>query len=132
MSNTTEHHIHQEIELTAPPAKIYEALMSSEQHAEFTGAPADISRDVGGTFSCHGGAISGVNIELVENERIVQAWRVGNWDAGVYSMIKIQLEKSGDGTKVVLDHGAFPEGSGEHLAGGWHARYWEPLAKYLA
>lgn len=62
----------------------------------------------------------------------MQAWRVGNWEPGRYSVIRVQLERSGDGTKLVLDHTGFPEGQGEHLAGGWHERYWKPLAKYLA
>ncbi len=133
MSTTNPTHtIHQEIEIAAPPARVYEALIDSAQHAEFTGAPAEISREAGGAFSCHGGAISGRNIELVENERIVQAWRVGNWDAGHYSVIRVQLEPSGEGTKLVLDHAGYPEGQGEHLAGGWHERYWGPLASYVA
>lgn len=123
--------IHQQITFNATPERIYDALMNASEHSAFTGGPAEISRDVGGSFSCHGGQIVGRNIELVENRRIVQAWRVANWDEGIYSIVRVELAGDGDATELTLHHDAFPDGMGEHLAGGWHARYWEPLKKHL-
>jgi hypothetical protein len=32
---------------------------------------------------------------------------------------------------LTLDHTGIPEGESRHLESGWHARYWEPLTKYL-
>jgi len=125
--------IHQEIDFKASPTRIYEAFMDSKQHAEFTAnGEAEIGREAGGTFTCHGGAISGRNVELVPGKRIVQAWRVASWDEGTYSIVKIELRQHDGGTRVVLDHAGFPEGHAEHLGPGWHERYWEPLRKYLA
>jgi uncharacterized protein YndB with AHSA1/START domain len=125
--------IHQEVTLPASPARIYAAYMDSAEHAAFTeGGPAEISPEAGGAFSCHGGGIQGRTIQLEPDRLIVQAWRVANWPEGVYSIVRIALEPDGAGTKLTLDHDAFPAEAGEHLAGGWHARYWEPLAKYLA
>lgn len=123
--------IHQEIVFPASPQRVFEALMNAEQHSAFTGGPAEISRDAGGAFSCHGGQIVGRTIEVIANERIVQAWRVGTWDDGVYSIVKLELRGEGGGTRLVLDHAGFPEGAGEHLEGGWHKMYWEPLRAYL-
>ncbi len=124
--------IHQEVELKASPTKVYEALMASDQHAAFTGGPADISRDVGGAISCHGGQVVGRNIELVDNQRIVQAWRIAAWDEGVYSIVRFELKAEGDGTRLIMDHDAVPEANREHIAEGWNTRYWEPLAKFLS
>ncbi len=124
--------IHQEIDFKASPKRIYEALMNDKEHGEFTGGPAKISRDVGGAFSCHGGMVVGRNVELVPNKRIVQAWRIGDWDDGVYSIVRIELKEQGSETRLILDHSGFPEGAGEHLEGGWHKMYWEPLRDYLA
>jgi uncharacterized protein YndB with AHSA1/START domain len=124
--------IHQEIDFKASPARIYEAYMDSAQHAAFTAnGDAEISRVAGGTFSCHGGAILGRNVELVPNERIVQAWRVANWEDGVYSIVRIELRPHNGGTRIILDHAGFPAEGGEHLDSGWHERYWQPLRKYL-
>jgi activator of HSP90 ATPase len=123
--------IHQEVVFKASPDRIYEALMDARQHGAFTGSPAEISRDAGGPFSCHGGQIVGRNIELVRNQRIVQAWRVASWADGVYSIVKFELQRHGSETRLVLDHSSFPEDEKPHLESGWHARYWEPLRKYL-
>ncbi len=123
--------IHQEVVFKASPKRIYDALMDAKQHSEFTGGPAEISREVGGSFSCFGGGIVGRNIELVPNQRIVQAWRVSEWDDGVYSIVKFELKGQDSETQLVLDHSGFPEDQREHLAEGWQIRYWEPLRKYL-
>ncbi len=124
--------IHQEVDFAANPQSIYSALLDSKKFAAFTGAPADIHPEVGGAFSCFGGIISGRNIELVPNERIVQAWRVAAWPAGVYSIVKFELKAQGSGTRLIFDHSGFPDGTREHLEAGWKARYWDPLQKYLA
>jgi len=106
--------IHQEITFTASPKRVYDALLDSKQFSDFTGgAPARIDREAGGAFSCFGGVITGRNIELLPNQRIVQAWRVGNWPDGIYSIVKFELQAQGSETRLVMDHSSFPE----HLRG---------------
>lgn len=124
--------IHHEVSFQASPARVYAALMNADEHAAFTAnGAAEISREAGGAFSTHGGQIVGRNIEIVPEQRIVQAWRVNNWPDGVYSLICFELHSEGDGTKLVFDHWGFPEGTRDHLDAGWTTRYWEPLRKYL-
>ena len=79
-----------------------------------------------------GGLILGRNVELVPNQRVVQAWRPASWDPGVYSMVKFELRGQAASTRIVLDHTGFPEGSFRHLDAGWYTHYWEPLRKFLA
>jgi activator of HSP90 ATPase len=125
--------IHQEVDFKGSPHQIYEALVDSKRHAEFTGGgPTDVSREAGGTFSCFGGVVGGRNVELVPDKRIVQAWRVSDWPQGIYSMVRFDLQPRGADTHLVMDHSGVPEDQQEHIASGWYARYWEPLAKYLA
>ena len=78
------------------------------------------------------GLIVGRNVELVPSQRIVQAWRPANWEAGVYSLVKFELKAQGADTLIVLDHTGFPEGNFRHLNAGWYSHYWEPLKKFLA
>ena len=125
--------IHQEIVIPASPDRVYAALTTSAQFTEATGGrPAEIATTDGGAFSLFGGMILGRHIELVPGVRVVQAWRVKLWEPGVFSLVRFTLTAEGSGTKVVLDHAAFPEGQEPHLAAGWATNYWEPLAKYLA
>jgi activator of HSP90 ATPase len=136
--------IHQEPVFNASRKRLYEALLDTKQFDQIVqlsaamksmapgGKPTEINRELGGAFALFGGYITGRQIELLPNERIVQAWRVGNWDPGVYSIAKFELAEQDSGTKIVFDHTGFPKGTGEHLAAGWKANYWEPLAKFLA
>jgi activator of HSP90 ATPase len=123
--------IHQEIEFSAGPQQLYEALLDSKQFAEFSGRPAEINREVRGAFSLFEGHINGRNLELIPNERIVQAWRVVTWPQGVYSIVRFDLKPQGSGTRLVFDHIGFPEGLHDHLAAGWEENYWSLLKKYF-
>jgi activator of HSP90 ATPase len=137
--------IHQEPVFKASLKRVYEALTDTEQFdkvIQLSGAmkamhnlgnkPTQISREVGGVFTLFGGYITGRHVELMPDQRIVQAWRAGRWDPGAYSIAKFELVEQGSATKIVFDHTGFPKGAAESLASGWKAHYWEPLAKLLA
>jgi activator of HSP90 ATPase len=129
--------IHHEIVIAARPERIYAALLDGKQFSAFTGAPAEIDPTAGGAFSCFGGVITGRNIELLPDRRIVQAWRVAMWPAGRYSIVTFELQPRGAETQLVMDHVGFPDAmrahlNGEAAEGGWQRMYWEPLRKYLA
>jgi uncharacterized protein YndB with AHSA1/START domain len=142
ISHTAES-IHQEAAFNASRTRIYEALLDAKQFdkiIQLSGVmqtmhlpekPAEISREVGGTFALFGGYITGRHVELVPNVRIVQAWRTGGWAPGVYSIAKFEFVEQGPGTRIVFDHTGFPKGQAESLASGWKAHYWEPIGKLL-
>jgi activator of HSP90 ATPase len=123
--------LHQEVEFKQSPQRIYEVLLDAAQFATFTGLPAQIDPAAGGAFSTFGGLIVGRNVELIPGQRIVQAWRAKHWKAGIYSVVKFELESRAGGTLVVLDHSGFPQGEYDHLYEGWKLRYWDPLRKFL-
>jgi activator of HSP90 ATPase len=125
--------IHQEVTFKAKPKDVYEALMDTKKHTAFTkNGKAKISKKVGGAFTAHGGYISGVNLELVENKRIVQSWRAKNWPKGVYSIVSFKIEKDGTGTKLTFDHTGLPEKEVGHLTEGWKKMYWDRMTEYFA
>jgi activator of HSP90 ATPase len=131
-ANRTRTSLHQEVDFRASSQRIYEVLLDSKQFAACTGMPAEIDPKAGGALSMFGGLIVGRNVELIPNQRIVQAWRPTHWDAGVYSIVRFELKQKGAETTVALDHTGFPEGEFDHLDPGWKLRYWDPLKKYLA
>jgi activator of HSP90 ATPase len=141
----SEEAIHQEPVLKASRKRVYEALTDAQQFdkvenfsAEMRGGgslgpkPTEISRQVGGTFTLFGGHIVGRHLELVPNERIVQAWRVVDWEPERYSIARFELVEQGSDTKIIFDRFGFPKGLAQHLADGWKAHYWETLQKYFA
>jgi activator of HSP90 ATPase len=143
ISHTAES-IHQEPVFKASRKRVYEALTDTKQFDKVVqlsaamksgmppGAkPPEISRETGGAFSLFAGYITGRQVELVPNERIVQAWRAGGWAPGIYSIARFELVEQGSGTRIVFDHTGFPKGDADHLAAGWKGNYWEPLEKFL-
>ena len=130
-ANAKRTSLHLEFEYKASPQHIYEALLDSRQFATFSGMPAEIDPKEGGAFSMFGGMIVGRNVELVPNQRVVQAWRPTHWDPGVYSIVRFELKPRDPETMLVLDHTGFPEGEFDHLEWGWNNHYGEPLKKFL-
>jgi activator of HSP90 ATPase len=141
LSHTAEA-IHQEVTFKASAKRVYDALTDAQQFQkvelltgmsglDLAGKPAAISSEAGGAFSLFGAYIVGRQIELVPEKRIVQAWRATSWQPGIYSIARFELTEQGPTTKLVFDHTGFPAGTGEHLAAGWKAHYWEPLEKFL-
>jgi activator of HSP90 ATPase len=124
--------LHQEPSFRATPQRIYEILLDSKQFAACTGMPAEIDPKAGGAFSMFGGMIVGRTVELISNQRIVQAWRPTHWQEGVYSVVKFELKPHASETTIVLDHTGFPEGDYDSLSSGWDSHYWQPLKKFLA
>jgi activator of HSP90 ATPase len=138
--------IHQEVGFTSSPRRVYEALTESkpfDRVVQLSGVmqsaalaqmktPTHIGARAGEAFAIFGGYITGRQIELVPSQLIVQAWRLGSWNRGVYSIARFALLERGAGTTLQFDHTGFPVGEAEHLAAGWQEHYWDPLQKYLA
>ena len=109
-----------------------ESFSDASKHVDINVHPAVISKEPGGAFSLFGDYVSGRQIELVADQRIVQVWRSASWTPGDYSIVRFELNSQGAGTKLILDHAGFPAGTAEHLAIGWNLDYWEPLEKFLS
>ena len=137
--------IHQEVDFNAPRARVYALLTDEKQFDRVVqlsdamkggmppGAkPTAISREAGGAFTTFGGVIAGRHIEMVRNERLVQAWRPDHWKPGIYSIVRFQLADRGAGTRLIFDHTGFPKGEAQSLSDGWHKNYWEPMIRALA
>ena len=138
--------IHQEISLLAAPDRVYRILTTAEfdrvvqRSAAMTGAmgpvrdatPSMIDPQEGGAFSFFGGYVTGRNIALVPGALLVQAWRAGSWDPGIFSIARFSLIAQGADTRLVFDHSGFPSAAASHLAKGWYDNYWTPMAKVLA
>ena len=137
--------IRQEVMLNASPQRVYQALTTTKDFDMITrlsdGAallaaadakPTAISTEVGGPFTLFGGYITGRHLEMLPNERLVQAWRAGSWKSGGFSIAAFYLTAEAGQTKLTFEHRGFPNGNGTSLAQGWHSHYWEPLTKYLA
>lgn len=125
--------IKQKAIIPASPEKVYKALLSSKEHAAFTGAEAKISAKQGGFFSAHGGYITGKNLKLVKGKKIIQTWKATepNWPETHFSEVIFELKKKGNGTEIIFTHNEVPAVSAKTFADGWKQYYWIPMKKYF-
>ena len=115
----------------AEPSEIYNAWLDSELHGKMTGGEADCSKELGKPFSAWDGYISGTNIELIENEKIVQNWRTSEFaENDEDSLLQITLAKVSEGSELTLKHTNIPEGQIQYLQ-GWHDHYLTPMKTFF-
>jgi activator of HSP90 ATPase len=123
--------IRQTATFKASPHEVYEALMDSRKHSKFTGAPAKISRKVGGEFTAYGGDLSGKTTELVADKKIVQEWRADDWPTGHVSHASFTLKKVKGGTQLSFYQSNVPAKHYKGIKQGWIDFYWKPMKAML-
>lgn len=123
--------VQHQIFFSASPKEIYEAWLSSEKHTAMTGGEARCSDKVGASFTTWDGYISGKNMELLENRRILQSWRTSEFlVSDEDSILEILLEPTTKGTKFKLNHTKIPQGQNQYYQ-GWIENYFVPMKDYF-
>jgi len=122
----------QRVKFPASPKILFEMYMDSGKHAAATGAPAKLSRKVGGAWHAHGGAIDGKNLHILPGKQIVQTWRAGFWKKNELSILIMTFEKASGGAAVEIVHIGVPQHDQKVVRNGWPKYYWKPWKKYLA
>ena len=123
--------IRQSVTFKASPHQVYEALMESRKHARFSGGAAKISRKVGGDIMAYDGYITGRNLELVPDKKIVQAWHASEWEPGHMSRATFKLTPVAAGTRLDFTHSNVPDEFVDDIRQGWIDSYWTPMKAML-
>lgn len=115
------------------PKVLFDLYTNSKKHSLSTGADAKISTKTGGSFSAHGGYISGINLHFVKNKLIVQTWRGSNWEKEDEDSIFILLiEPKGKDSILNVTHANLPDVHAASIDKGWHDYYWKPWKIFLS
>ena len=125
--------IKQTITFDAPAHKVYDLIMDQKKHAAFTGSKVIMSKKVKGKFDVFDGYCRGYNIELIEGEKIVQAWHFQEegWPENHYSICTFHFKPEGTKTQLTFTQHGVPEHKVEELKNGWKQFYWNPMKAYL-
>ena len=117
--------------ISATAQYIYTTWLSSKGHSAMTGTDATITAVVGKKFTAWDGYISGTNLELIPNSKIVQAWRTTSFkDSDEDSNIEIVLNEIKGKTELTLTHSNIPN-DGEDYKKGWEDYYFKPMKDYF-
>jgi activator of HSP90 ATPase len=119
--------IRQTVTFNASPHDVYEMIMDSKKHESLSGEKASISREVGGAFKAWGEHISGFNLVLQPDRKIVQAWRARDWWADHYSIATFDLRKVDSRTELRFTQIGVPPHRFDGHSRGWIETYWQPM-----
>jgi activator of HSP90 ATPase len=123
--------IKQNVVINTNPTEVYNLLMDSKKHSAFTEASAKISDKVGGKATCYDDYIEAINVELVKDKRIVQAWRGSDWNTGEWSLVVFNLKKEEDKTTISFEQFGIPDKHAASIKMGWTEHYWSKMKKYI-
>jgi len=113
------------------PERIYSAWLDAKEHEAMTGGEASGTAEVGASFTAWGGYISGENLELVPESKIVQSWRTAEFaDEDEDSQIEIALTPTDEGCELTLAHSNIPDNQPDYNQ-GWDDHYFTPMKAYF-
>jgi activator of HSP90 ATPase len=115
--------------VNASPEEVYLALTNPLTIELWSGYPAEMQPVEGTEFALFEGDISGMNIELVPNQKVVQEWYFG--DNTEKSIVTILLKSADGGTHIDLEHTNIPDPEFENMIEGWKSYYWGAIKKYF-
>jgi len=101
--------IHQQATIPASPAQVYAVLADPEALSALSGMSGEAGRSEGEEFSAFDGNVTGRQIDLVPDQRVVQAWRFPSWEPGRYSIVRFTLATVDGGTRLVIDQNGEPD-----------------------
>jgi activator of HSP90 ATPase len=115
------------------PERLYSAWLDSEQHAAFTGSPAKVDPQVGGSFTAWDGYIQGATLELEPFLRILQSWRTTEFpEDSPDSSLEVLVQEEKGGARLTLIHTQIPDGQAESYRQGWEDYYFQPMQAYFS
>lgn len=118
--------------IPAKPEEVYDAFIDAEKHSAFTGSRATCVPRVGGKFTAWDGYISGKNLKLEKEKRIIQKWKTTEWPKGYPpSIVELSFKKKGSGTELTMVHSNDPAEQAESYRQGWIDFYWSSLKQYF-
>lgn len=117
---------------SAPRNVVYAALLDSVAHGDIIGDQAEIKNREDAPFRLWDGYITGKNLTLVPNTRIVQSWRSTDFPfAHPDSTVETVFERTEEGCRVTIVHSGIPDGLAETCKKGWLDFYFKPMKKYF-
>lgn len=119
-------------EFNASTQVVYQAWLNSKQHSDMTGGEAIVNGNIGETFTAWDEYISGKNIVLTPNSKIVQSWKTVEFKGDQKdSILEIELiALSPNKTRLVLKHSELLPEDVKYKQ-GWIDNYFKPMAFYF-
>ena len=107
--------------IPAEPEEVFYALTNPFTIELWSGYPATMNTEEGTEFSLWEGDITGKNLEIITNKKIVQEWYFG--DQLEKSIATIKIFENKKGTQLEVIHENIPDEDFENIVEGWNEYY---------
>ena len=114
--------------INATAGELFKALTDSFTLELWTGYPAIMQPVKGTEFELWEGDISGINLEFIENQKIVQEWYFGEQEER--SIVTIMLRPKGNATIIEIIHTNIPDDAYDNIRNGWYDTYLSSLKSF--
>ena len=108
---------------------VYNAIVNPNMIELWSGDEAIMDDQVGTEFSLYDGSITGKNLEIEPEKKIVQQWYFGEQEEA--SIVTIKLHADKDATSVEIRQTNIPDDAYENIVEGWSEAYIEPIMDLL-
>ncbi len=115
--------------INAEPSDVYSALTNPFTIELWSGYPAVMPAEAGSEFSLWDGDISGRNLELIPDTKVVQEWYFG--DQAERSIVTISIQPFRDDSQVIVEHTNIPDEDFEDIAEGWREYYIGAIIRFF-
>lgn len=115
--------------INATAEELFRAMTDSFTLELWTGYPAIMKPVEKTEFELWDGDISGLNIEFIENQKIVQEWYFGEQEER--SIVTITLRPKGNATLIEVIHTNIPDDAYDNIRQGWYETYLESLKSFF-
>jgi len=124
--------IRQQAVIPAEPAQVYGVLADADALSALSGMSGRPGRVEGEEFSAFNGNVTGRQVEMVPDARVVQAWRFPRWEAGVYSIVHFTLTAVDGGTRLVIEQHGEPQDWHDHIDANFPTFYLGTLVEHFS
>lgn len=115
--------------INAEPSDVYSALTNTYTIELWSGYPAIMSEEPGSDFSLWEGDITGKNLELVKDKKVIQEWYFG--DQPEKSIVTISIQPDRENSIVTVEHTNIPDSDFAEITEGWREYYIGAIISFL-
>ena len=115
--------------IKASPAEIYSSLTKPFSIELWSGDKAVMEEKENTIFSLWDGDITGLNLEFITDQKIVQEWFFGEQEER--SIVTILLHPAGASTNIELQHTNIPDEAFGDIKYGWDYYYFGALKEFF-
>jgi activator of HSP90 ATPase len=115
--------------INAEPSDIYSAITNPYTIELWTGYPAIMSEVPGSEFSLWDGDITGINLEFIQDKKVVQEWHFG--DQSEESTVTITIHPEKGDSVVTVEHTNIPDEDFADIAEGWREYYFGAIINFF-